>query len=541
MIIILNNRHIKNEERKTRLCIPIRIQIQKRYGGGDKVGKIVKETGKMVAPRINEAVAAANKAEGQNTPQETTEKSKTKSTEQEPKQKNPTTDIVGVKNKQEIQPVIVTGPFGSIYKIKGTGEGSSPHNPGAESKTDKQQKSEETDKPGQITAGGLKKNPSIGIGFAVEATLKQQSLPDKAFASDVKVSIPSNISTTPPPPTPPPMPSTPKPQVNTTKTNHVSQINELGTLSGDKDHVKPSQIPEFMKSIKAHSGKVFKTAITKDTTPQDIGKTELLSELKNRELIKDDDGKTDVEIILSDNTRHVLGKSTNKVKLTSLGQAYWSKIKEQNKNKTTESTETEPKKINLGELTREKCIIIIPPKSSDDESIIETAKQKHLLVVHTETDEYFVFAILTSKSSEEVINKQQLSPFQKQCEGEVPSTKEKPQRLFATKQFEKLRKIDIQRVKWDTKYVQSLSEDEFDLVKEIHDKNKDKPAIPFENKGITKEEGLKMCQEHDHIIATGQKHPMTLDQIQNQEKAKQKQKAMQQNLKESKTKNPNDI
>jgi hypothetical protein len=113
MRIILNILHFKYLKMNTKLCIPTKINIQKRYGGGagggDKIGKIVKETGKIVAPKINEAVTAASKTEGQKDSQEkekgTPAESKTKSQEQPSKaQASAEKSQAIVKNRPQKQP-----------------------------------------------------------------------------------------------------------------------------------------------------------------------------------------------------------------------------------------------------------------------------------------------------------------------------------------------------------------------------------------------------------------------------------------------------
>lgn len=90
--------------------------------------------------------------------------------------------------------------------------------------------------------------------------------------------------------------------------------------------------------------------------------------------------------------------------------------------------------------------------------------------------------------------------------------------------FDNARKIeanDIKRILHDTEYLASLS----DIVKIQLKKQwadfQEMTYTPFNKKGITESDALEMCKLHDAIIKSKKKHPLTLDQVkQNEEKAK---------------------
>ena len=64
------------------------------------------------------------------------------------------------------------------------------------------------------------------------------------------------------------------------------------------------------------------------------------------------------------------------------------------------------------------------------------------------------------------------------------------------------------------------------------DSTNDQSYENFKINGITKEDALNLCKKHDNVVINKKNHPLTADQLKQQELAKVKQKQEQENMKE---------
>jgi hypothetical protein len=367
--------------------------------------------------------------------------------------------------------------------------------------------------------------PSASISPALPVPV---SLPILALSTIDTVEEPTSIIP-PPPPMPPTLLTKPMDPTKITGTNHVSQIQELAKLKTNSDaNILPSSISgdKKLKYLKP----VFKTKITSETKIADLTKPQLLEELKGRELVKDDDGKTDVDVLLANGATHHLGKSANNVKLTPKGQAY---VKEIHSQTALENPGTPLKNSTKNE--EPQFMIIIPPKSTEN-LLVETGKQTHLLITHKGDNDYYATGFFTSKNSglSVYVSEEQFIKFQKQQEGQQIFN-DKKQYYVPFDQPIKLDKNDVQPVKWDKEYIARLSSKTLDELTFLWKEIENEPVISFNKDGVTSEDALQMCLAHDATIAQGKPHPMTPDQIEQHKKGLEKQKAAQLAKKSEKT------
>jgi hypothetical protein len=315
-------------------------------------------------------------------------------------------------------------------------------------------------------------------------------------------------------PTPPVQPPLPKILPNLVKESHTQQIVELAKNKESSESIlKPCEI------FKSKTGKQFETNITANTTSKDISDTELFSEMKKRELIKEDLGETFSKILTIDDTSITLGQPVNKVKLSSLGQAYASQVsnKDISNTKLPEDSNYEYK--------------IVAPIVNNDKVFIETANLKHLLVAcHIVTNEMFALGYLTSKQgSTKHLSNMQYTKFQNQQENKEDKDMEnkqvKPQQLCGYNNAKQINIKDIVVVKYSKEYLQLINQNK--IFQDILIEQRTKFIEKFNTEGLTKDDCVKMCIEHDKAVKSQKPHPLTDDQIKQQEFAKQNQKEQQ--------------
>ena len=368
---------------------------------------------------------------------------------------------------------------------------------------------------------------NIGVGAGIKASLNHKNMP----GDNNKVSITSTSQTTTQTsttttssqdsspqniPTPPPMPKTKAPDtVKKDTPSHLEMIKKMGENILDGENIKPHNIPA---EYKTNSGKPLKTIITATTTAKQVSVEFIIEEMKKREFLSEDLGKTITSIQMKDGTIANIGESKNSLKLNALGQAY--------------AKQCEPKlnpECKIHDLGEKPTFIIVAPPTNSDNLLIETGKQKHLLVAfNTTTNEYFAIGYLTSKASGIFIHDKQVKLFQDEKENGSPKIPVKKQYLAKFDNPVKIENQDIQRIRWEGEYFDSLSNDIKISLIEIWSTVKQNPYSFFNKNGITKEIGLKMCQKHDENLKNKAKHPMTEDQLKQQEDAKLKQQQKQQ-------------
>jgi hypothetical protein len=269
--------------------------------------------------------------------------------------------------------------------------------------------------------------------------------------------------------------------------------------------------------LKTNSNKEYTTFLTGDTKVKDISDSELIVELQKRELIKVDNNETSVSILMADNSSFRLGVARNKVKLSSLGQAYYEKLEKQSEfcalNPVFETS-------NLSH----KFKIIIPPQGNNN-LFIETGKEKHLLIVVDDQGNHFAFGYFTSKLTGSIISEQQFKKFQENKEGLESIKNLKDQRFHAFENLIKLNSEEIKVVKWQQEYIKTLTEESTKYLEEVIKEISTKAIICWDSNGVTREDCLKMCQEHDKVASTkNSKHPLTADQKKQNKTNNEKQK-----------------
>lgn len=266
------------------------------------------------------------------------------------------------------------------------------------------------------------------------------------------------------------------------------------------------------------NNKTYTTKINENTKTSDITNEQMVEEVKKRALVNIDDGKTVIDIKLKDNSMSQLGASKFGIKLSVLGRAYM----EQLQNKSSDRLIQPPI---FDKNNQPKFIITMPPKTSES-TLLETGKQKHLLVVVDNNGNYYAIGYFTSKNSGIFISDTQVKIFQDQMENNIVKDNKKKQYLVRFEKPQEIKPEDIMQIKWDQEYLENLSLFiRTYLRKRWEDLCKQPSSIIFDIDGISKEQCLEMCKEHDKIISTGKKHPISADQHRLNEENKQKQKA----------------
>lgn len=270
-------------------------------------------------------------------------------------------------------------------------------------------------------------------------------------------------------------------------------------------------------TLKTISGKDYTTSITDNTTIDTISDSDLILELKKRELIVDDLGNTAVEITLDNNNVFTVGGNPiNKIKLRPLGQAYVKRVMEKNPSSN--------KSINLTSTKDNKFIIIIAPQNKDN-VFIEGGHRKHMLVVYDSNNkEYYAIGYLTSKNSGQYLSDQKIKTFQNEKNNIFDEKNiNDSQKIVRFKKALKIKEEDIVRIQWDAEYINTLSNTSLELLEKIWTNLIQQTYEEFTDKDITKEHSLAICKEHDKTVLSGDKHPLTEDQIKQNEENKIKQ------------------
>ena len=313
------------------------------------------------------------------------------------------------------------------------------------------------------------------------------------------------------------------PKNNHSKIPSQDSFAKKPTNVNNENNIKPSN-----NTIKSKSGKEFTTKITEKTDSNSITDSELICEMQNRELIKPDADKTAVILKDCNNNTVLIGESKNKVKLTALGQAYSSIVK-----KNTDIIATTNNVFNFDPGKSHEFNIIFPPPRNND-LFIETGNQKHLIIVHnTITQKTFGLGYLTSKISGIFLSDTQFKKFQNNLDKKNNSSEEnsnqihngKTQHFFEFGSLQEIREEDVNPVKGGKEYLNFI--DQLGVFTNILRKNDEKPYAEFNKNGLTKDNCIQMCVEHDNFVKNKQPHPLTDDQIKQQILAKNKQKEEQ--------------
>lgn len=330
-------------------------------------------------------------------------------------------------------------------------------------------------------------------------------------------------------PTPPPLPLiSPTQEIKKTYSNVLDEILGLGKNKIDNSNIKPRIL---LKSI---SGKIYTTNINQDTTINNVTDEVLKIELLKREIIKENGGNTATVVKIEGNTEAIVGNAKNGIKLTQVGQAYYSKLK--TKKQLNESSMIPNVNVNLDANPEISFSIIVPPKVADD-VFIEDGKQKHLLVVFdTTTNNYYSIGYMTSKSSGDLLSDKQYKYFENEQDHKVNPLKQKQQFFVPSKHPVFVPEDQIKVVKYSKEYLDSLGFEAYENLLEAVKILKEIPPVAYSTLGLTTSDALDICKEYDLNELKKKKHPLTEDQIKLNNINKQKQKEGNINIKQDKNK-----
>jgi hypothetical protein len=254
----------------------------------------------------------------------------------------------------------------------------------------------------------------------------------------------------------------------------------------------------------------YETKMTPFTKEEHLTEDQVIEELKKRGLVKDDSGHTTTSVILQDDSTRIVGCSKHNVKLSPIGQA---SVELQNAVKLPE--ETLPP-LNLAEKDIKNILIILPPKS-DSSLLLETGKQKHLLVAVDHKGDYYSFGYLTSKKNSIILSEKQFKKFQNEKEDVKEILPLKIQGYVAFNRVQKIDLLDIHVAKWGTEYLNFLDDGVRKILIQIFILTSEEPTEYFDKTGISKKDCIEICQKFDIIAVTKgtkqeKQHPISLDQ-----------------------------
>lgn len=272
--------------------------------------------------------------------------------------------------------------------------------------------------------------------------------------------------------------------------------------------------PKIEITLINKNGNPYITTMSPDSTVNDFTKEEILNELQNRGLIKDDDGATAVNIKTDFGDNVLVGKSINDVKLSPLGQAY---VESTLKSTKILYSDNVPPSDNI------QFMIVTPPQSAEN-TIISTGIQKHLLIVYDkDQDKFYSIGYLTSKiSTDEPLCPKQFKTFQNEKDGIINNKVGKQQYFAPFENKKEIDKKDVHIAKNSQEYFESINQKH---LNKVYNQIVEQPYEKFNNHGLILEDCIKICQEHDRIVQDKKlKHPLTEDQIKKNLINSQKQK-----------------
>ena len=218
------------------------------------------------------------------------------------------------------------------------------------------------------------------------------------------------------------------------------------------------------------------------------------------------------------------GKNTFLVKLTSKGHGYLFPH-----NKETEVPHQLPMDLENVEI---KLGVIKNP----DNAFILHGRQTHIVVaiIHDKTDNfYYGMFSLTSKKSEKILSTIQYDKFEKMQENNIQEIiNNKMQYIMQFQNLLQIPKDQITFLKWSSEYINNFVS--YQNIIELYFELRAKKAIIYNNKGLTKEDFINICKQHDNNIKNNKKHPQTAGQIEALQQAKEKQQQQQEAKKKEK-------
>jgi hypothetical protein len=223
----------------------------------------------------------------------------------------------------------------------------------------------------------------------------------------------------------------------------------------------------------------------------------------------------------SDST-YKLGGSKHGIKLTPQGYAYVERIKKINQQQSDK--QTLPSELVPDATSEAPKFMIITPPEGDPELFIETGIHKHLIVTYDSIKHFFVaLGYLTGKNNPNFLSKVLFKSFQQKQENKpIWNTQKKEQHIHFFDNPQLIKNEAVQRVKWDEEYILQLAEVSKTCLMKQWTLLQKLPAEELNTKGVTKEECIQICLEYDKTVANKQTHPLTADQIKQNEQSKLK-------------------
>jgi hypothetical protein len=260
--------------------------------------------------------------------------------------------------------------------------------------------------------------------------------------------------------------------------------------------------------------KEYSTTINQHSTSDQFTPETMVVELKKREMIKDDDGKTAVTVLDKDNQPILVGDSKTKLKLSQVGQAYYEHFVKA-KQVIHEQTMPLPQ---IQELSKARVGICIPPTTTS-KTLVDIGMHKHMLLADDPQDKEYVIAygFFTSKKSGEGLADKQFKAFQDDVEKKSPpslsNNHEKKQQFVLYDPLRRIKADEIKFLKHDKEYLGTIPKEKWEQIYEEIQISWNHGIQEFPKEGITVEDALLMCKEYDKIAAQPKgKHPITADQ-----------------------------
>lgn len=278
-------------------------------------------------------------------------------------------------------------------------------------------------------------------------------------------------------------------------TNNIKKTSSFDTkpttISGNIKSVKdqvPSHIPP--------GSKWFLGFNTNTSLPDQKADDKLKNRMVNQGLLKEEKKiKEPIAIQLENGTLKILGDSKPSYKLSPLGNAY----REQ-----TVLPEKPLEEVFVAVDIKINQFQIMVPNKSTEKTFIETAKNKHLVVLYNPKDgEYYVVGYLTSKKTAVYLCSNQFQTYQTERQtGITAADKDKsPQHIVFFDSPQRINKTNVCLAKWGKDYFTTMPEKSQDtLVERVIDAAKKGIMHLYNSDGITRDDCSKMCDAYDETI-----------------------------------------
>jgi hypothetical protein len=260
------------------------------------------------------------------------------------------------------------------------------------------------------------------------------------------------------------------------------------------------------------SGKEYTTSLTEHMDISSLTDNIMLQELYSRGLITEIKSDTSIKMITEDNDVLIVGKASNKFKLSVLGQAYVEIMQ-------TQEVEREISNITLNENRGIHFHIGVVKNITKEHSLVTTAIQKHMLIANiVGNNQNHVIGYLTSKQTSEPLCNEKFYEYQQRLLNnglikDITLSTENLRQRFKPFSFARLlHNDDIIFLKWGPQYIEQLSnkikQDLYNLVEKLMQR----PLLEFSIGGLSIQQAYDMCLFYDTLVKDKSKHPITEEQ-----------------------------